>query len=131
MVSSRANRWRHVTAMITKMLWLVATVAVLLISLAIDDRSPGNDAHMFFGFSMIILTGPGGFAVALPATYVLEKLLPGISQFLKSQWGDGLFWAFMAIGGYLQWFVLVPLLIRKGWRLLHRAWNSGRRRARG
>jgi hypothetical protein len=90
--------------------WLVAWVAVLIISLS-QCHVQGIEALVFI--LMMILSFPLGYAalyfvaVALVSSYAQPAQMPA-SELLASG-----IWLFVGIAGYFQWFVLLPWILKR------------------
>jgi len=93
-----------------RLLWLGLCVAVLVWAL---NAAPATEAHVAHGWAMVVLTFPIGlfglFAVGA-AAYLSLTLL---SLELSGPSGLVLLWSVMTALGYIQWFVLVPEILRR------------------
>jgi hypothetical protein len=83
--------------------WLLACLAVLVFAYFHQGQS---EATQGFGIVMACLTFPLGAGAGMLAIASLGALYP--SGFA----GSALFWVISVIGGYLQWFVIVPRVFK-------------------
>ena len=104
-----------------RILWLLASLAVLAITLYTYDPATAKDADLILVYGMFALAFPSGFLVAAFVAllaYVEEKT--GVPM-INANYGRGtitLMWLCFVVAGYLQWFGLVPWLMEK-WRGRH------------
>jgi len=95
---------------IVKILWMILSVLVLLISLYSYDGSQNSDIGIFYSWSMLILSFPAGLIVS--ALYVV--MYDVFSIVIQTSYLSIIIdWSLFFILGYLQWFVLIPALIKK------------------
>ena len=98
---------------VTRAIWVVLTVAVLLVTLYGFDGKPNSDIGIFLAWSMLGLAFPSSLLVAL----VLSGLSIASENFFSviptSYPMLSLTWACFFAAGYWQWFVFVPWLWRK------------------
>lgn len=87
---------------VAQAIWISVCVAALVIY--IRTRSNATDADVFLGYAMIVLSFPSGSIV-----FGIQARLGSLANI---QVGSIWMWAEMLIIGYLQWFVLLPLVIR-------------------
>lgn len=84
-------------------LWVGACVAVLVFYLRTHANT--SDADIVLGYAMIALSFPASLA---------DIVIHGWIGVVTSRQDTGTVWAWveMFIVGYIQWFVLLPLIIR-------------------
>jgi hypothetical protein len=87
---------------VAQAIWVSVCVATLVIY--IRNRTNATDADVFLGYAMIALSFPSGSIV-----FAIQARLAGLANIQVGSIG---MWAEMLIIGYLQWFVLLPLVIR-------------------
>jgi hypothetical protein len=96
------NRIFGIAYWICQALWISLCVAVLVIY--IHTRANGTDADIFPGYAMIVLSFPVSF---------VDLYLHGWIEYLTNLRGGTIWmWVELFILGYIQWFVLLPLVIR-------------------
>lgn len=96
---------------VSRICWVTLSVVVILFTgylATLDHPDARRDAGIVFVIAMTVLTFPLGFVVMVlgPA---LSRLLPETSpqlQFLLS-------WALFMAAGYIQWWQIVPALLRR------------------
>lgn len=71
------------------------------------------DYEVFLIYGMTLLTFPIGLPMAFLIAAVQSLLPLSASGDLPSVWSLTLFWLLMLIAGYVQWFVILPKLIRR------------------
>jgi len=103
------RRWSTVA----KTLWITVSVIVLAVTI-FDSAAPGNrDNDIVMIWLMLLLSFPSAYAAAL-AMYEMSRLshgtLPGALGHYPAFLAN---WLAFFIVGYLQWFVLVPALVRR------------------
>ena len=112
----------------TRVVWLVASVAVLVITLWLYDPQTARDADVVLVYGMLALAFPAGFVVAaFVAVLAYAEEATGV-PLINANYGRGmigLMWFCFVVVGYLQWFRLLPWLMEK-WRTRH-ADPAGRR----
>lgn len=96
-------------------MYVVLTVAVLIVSLMNLGDDAGEATGTFLAYTMLILSFPLGlvvYAIFAVVLYVIHSntgaALPFGTAYVL------LFWSLIFLAGYVQWFVLLPLL--KKWR---------------
>lgn len=89
---------------IGKVLWVVATLCVLFVTLYAFDGDPNSDIWIFLTWLMLIFSFPAG---------LLASLLYSVLGVNFSYLSLALMWGGYFIIGYLQWFKLVPYLVGK------------------
>jgi hypothetical protein len=93
-----------------KMLWIGASVLVLLVTLYGFDGKPSSDIEVLLGWYMLSLSFPSGLLISLIAVVLNDVLSITI---VTSYFEIVLVWVGFYILGYLQWFKLLPYLITK------------------
>ena len=97
---------------IIKGTWVIACVAVLCVSLYYFRPGPKNDIEVFLIWSMIFLTFPTGYVVAVSFNLIAIFLMKFAGVTLQSSYFLILVnWSASFIAGYFQWFVLAPKLV--------------------
>lgn len=91
---------------IFKILWAFASLLILLATLYAFDGSKNSDVGIFFAWSMIFITFPGGLVV--PLMHVIHGIL--FAPMNMSYSFIFLNWVLFTCVGYVQWFVLCPRL---------------------
>lgn len=103
-------------AKILKVVWVLCSVVVLAVTLSSYAPGPASDAGIFLVYGMLILAFPGGFLVAglFALVVVLQEQLglPLLDVIDSNYIGFCVMWLAFFIVGYLQWFVLLPRLLR-------------------
>jgi hypothetical protein len=93
--------------------WVILCLFVLCISFYYSSDDPKNDIEIFLIWSMVALSFPSGFVVALVFTFLIILLGDSPNTMLDSAY---LFifvtWFAYFVVGYLQWFILVPKLVK-------------------
>ncbi len=106
---------------LSRMLWLLASVAVLAITLYTYDPVTAKDADLILVYGMLVLAFPSGFLVAaFIALLAYVEEITGV-PLLNANYGRGaitLIWLGFVVVGYLQWFRLSPCLVAI-WRARH------------
>ena len=103
-------------------LWLLACLATLVVMLARLGLYDGDRNALATLVPMYFLSLPLGHAgvlagIELKTALYLAGAAPGIRA-------EGLFlWFVLGVLGYVQWFLLLPLVARKCQRLLHCLFN--------
>lgn len=99
-----------------KILWLLASVAVLVITLYFFDPVTAKDADLILVYGMLALAFPSGFLVAaFIALLAYVEETTGVPM-VNANYGRGMItfmWLCFVVVGYLQWFGLVPWLMAK------------------
>lgn len=97
--------------------WALAVLYVLLAGIAASENFKNSEILQFYYLAIALITAPSGYILAAVGGLVWESmnwLREPLHQFMAS-------WVLMVIGGYLQWFVFLPLIIRKARGLFHRS----------
>lgn len=92
---------------IAKALWIVTSVAALLIAIFGFDGKPNSDIGVFLAWSMLALSFPSGLLVSLAHVVLYDGLSINIQTSYVSLSVDWLAWFLL---GYVQWFKLLPYL---------------------
>jgi hypothetical protein len=95
-------------------LWTLCAFLVLLVTLVAYDGTPNSDAEILLGYAMLALSFPSGLIIAI-AYGLLGRVIYAVSGhvFTTSYASIIVVWLIFSIAGYLQWFVLLPLLWRR------------------
>lgn len=91
-------------------MWVALTACVLVVALYGFDGKQNSDIGVFLAWMMVGLTAPLGLLVPLVHVCLYEAFLLSIPTSYLSLSLD---WLGFFVLGYLQWFKLVPLLIRR------------------
>ena len=102
--------WRLTRVALT-VLWATACIAVLV--WWFPNRN-AEEAHQALGWMMILLNLP----ISVLVTMVFGSLSFATHSWIGGDLGNhqlqtSLYWLSMVVGGILQWFWLVPMLLRK------------------
>jgi hypothetical protein len=99
-----------------KISWLLLAIIILVVVLAAYDGRPNSDIEQFLIGAMMVLSFPIGFVVA-GLFSGMYALLASCCEIAAKTSYTMLFveWLGFFAAGYLQWFVLLPWVIRK-WR---------------
>lgn len=100
--------------------WGLAVLYILLAGIANSENFKNSEILQFYYLAIALLTAPSGYLLAAVSGLVWESmnwLREPLHQFMAS-------WVLMVIGGYLQWFVFLPFVIRKARGLSHRSVGS-------
>jgi hypothetical protein len=109
------------SAKVLKVVWILCSVAVLVVTLVRYAPGPASDIGVFLVYGMLFLAFPISLLVAgLFALMALlqEQLKVPLLDLIGSNYvGFFVMWLAFFVAGYLQWFVLLPRLWRrwKGW----------------
>lgn len=94
-------------------LWLLAAVAMLLITLLRAEIWPNDRAALSTLVPLYFLSLPSGHLAVVALTKLKIELYVGSGQVL-SIFSEGLaLWTALAALGYLQWFVMLPWIARR------------------
>jgi hypothetical protein len=94
--------------------WSTAAVALLLLALYlfnVKDARPNSDAGVPMIYGMFLLSFPSGLGVMTLSSWLIIR--SGSEGAAESNSHLVQVWLVMAVAGYLQWFVLIPWLVRK------------------
>jgi len=98
--------------MVTRVLravWLLSTAGLLAFTLATWNQAENRDLDLFMTWGMIVAAFPSSFAVV----YICGALLMWAGTAIPTgRLGIALVWCVFFGAGYLQWFVLIPKLLR-------------------
>jgi hypothetical protein len=109
---------------LTKVAWLIAAATVYAATLAAFDGKPNSDAEDLLGWGMLVLSFPASILYAAAFSLMAEWLLSQFGTVVSTSYTSmTVSWMAMLALGYVQWFVLMPKLIRK--------WKAGRTSGRG
>lgn len=102
-----------------KIAWFVLCILVLMVTVYFADVESGRDIDVFLIWSMMVLSFPASWVIILLYAGVTYLLYSTFSVTLEAD-SDYMFysylfltWAAFFVVGYLQWFNLLPWLIRK------------------
>ncbi len=99
-----------------KLVWLGACVAVLYYSLSNPNFYTNGEFQTFFELKMIALTLPLGLLVPMflqSFFIVIDQIGTIVEAFISLRTSYAIFWLFMVIVGYFQWFFLHQNLFGK------------------
>lgn len=107
---------RHKFSRIAAALWLLASIAFLLLTLAQPDLYDNNHTARSVLVALYFLAFPLGHLAVIAASKI--KLWLYLSfNYSPDILPECLFlWTLMTLLGYLQWFVLLPWLSRLCWK---------------
>ena len=104
-------------AKVLKVVWVLCSVAVLVVTLVRYAPNTESDIGIFLVYGMLFLAFPVSLLVAgLFALLVLlqEQLGVPLLDLIGSNYVSfTVMWLTFVVAGYLQWFVLLPWLWRK------------------
>lgn len=110
------------TQRITKISWLILSIAIVAYALIlINPKQPraGEEIGMVIGYPMLILSFPSSFLI-IYLYYGIARLFDNFGWSILPHSGAisfyllyFIFWFGFFIGGYFQWFKLVPFLARR------------------
>ena len=104
---------RHPILRIVATAWLLASIVMLLVTLARPEIGLNDRAALSGLVPLYFLSLPFGH-LGLLALGKLKLELYVASQFVPSMFSEGLMlWAILTVLGYLQWFVLLPWVSRQ------------------
>lgn len=92
-----------------RIIWCCLNASVLLIAFSIvnpEHRDALRDAGSIIGYPMLVSTFPAGMALSVSMSYLID--LRPQSFYL----GNAYDWAVFFVPGYIQWFILLPMLVR-------------------
>lgn len=102
------------TIRIVKGLWIVGTITVLLVTLYAYDGKPNSDIEVLLAWAMIFLSFPSGLIFAGLFSLVADSLNRLFNIVIHTSYVSlVLSWMGFLLLGYLQWFKLIPWLVRK------------------
>lgn len=104
-------------AMALKIVWVICSVAVLVVTLARYAPGPSSDIGVFLAYGMLFLAFPVSLLIAgLLAFLALiqeQSGVPLLDLIGSNYLGFSVMWLVFFVAGYMQWFVLLPWLWRK------------------
>ena len=104
---------RHPAMRLTATAWLLASVLLLTFTLLRPDITGGSRSALVYLTPLYWLAFPLGH-VGVMAGIELRLRLYLELNFVPSVLAEGLYlWAALTVLGYVQWFVLVPILAQK------------------
>lgn len=116
---------RHPVLRIAAMLWLLAAVALLLVTLLRPEIQANERAGLSSLVPLYFLSLPLGHLGVLALGWLKVELYVSY-QFVPGLFAEGLMaWALLAVLGYAQWFVLVPWLAGQCRRLAGLPFRGG------
>jgi hypothetical protein len=99
---------------VQKIVWVLCSLAVLVVTFVRYEPSPSSDIGVFLVYGMLFLAFPVSLLVAgLFALLVLLQELSGVlllDLIVSNYAGFSVIWLTFFIAGYVQWFVLLPRL---------------------
>jgi len=102
---------------VLKIVWVLCSVAVLVVTLARYAPVPASDIGVFLAYGMLFLAFPISLLVAglfaLLALLQEELGVPLLDLIGSNYVGFSVMWLAFFVAGYVQWFVLLPWLWRK------------------
>lgn len=101
---------------IVRVAWIIAMTAVLILWLSAvrDLSSQHDDAHLYFVLILVVLSFPSGLAwVALANVTSYVAFSMGYRLELPPAAEISALWTGFLLVGYLQWFVLLPVVYRR------------------
>lgn len=102
---------------VLKMVWILCSVAVLVVTLARYAPGPASDIGVFLVYGMLFLAFPASLLVAglfALLAWLQDQLKVPLLDLIGSNYvGFSVMWLAFFVAGYLQWFVLVPWLWHK------------------
>ena len=103
--------------MILKIIWILASVFLLVVTLFRYTPDPANDIGIFLLYGMLFLSFPTSLLVAglLALISLLQDNLgvPLLDLISSNYAGYFLMWLLFFAAGYVQWFVLLPWFLKK------------------
>jgi hypothetical protein len=103
---------RHPFVRVMATLWLLAAVAMLLMTLLRPEIGPNDRSALSTLVPLYFLSLPSGHVAVLALTKLKIELYVGPGYAL-SIFSEGLaLWAGLTALGYLQWFVMLPWIAR-------------------
>ena len=104
---------RHPVIRLVASAWLLASVVTLTVTLLRPDIAGNDRAALVYLTPLYWLSFPLGHAGVLAGIWIRLELYLELN-FVPSILSEGLYlWAALTALGYLQWFVLLPLLAQK------------------
>ena len=104
---------RHPAMRLVATVWLLASVLMLTFTLLRPDISGNDRAALVYLTPLYWLSFPLGHVGVIGGIRIRLELFLEL-DFVPSILAEGLYlWAALTVLGYLQWFVLLPLVARK------------------
>jgi hypothetical protein len=94
-----------------KLIWLAASIGVLLITLYLFDPSTARDADLIMTYAMLALAFPSSVIVA-GAIALLANATPLVDAYY-GRFAILVIWMLFVAIGYVQWFIALPWVLRK------------------
>lgn len=111
---------RHPVVRVVAMLWLLAALAMLLVTLLRPEIGPNDRTALSTLVPLYFLSLPSGHAAVLALAKVKLELYLG-PGYVPSIVSEALvLWAALTALGYVQWFVALPWIARGARRLTDR-----------
>ena len=105
---------RHPAMRLVATLWLLASILMLTFTLLRPDISGNDRSALAFLTPLYWLSLPLGHAGVMAGIEIRLELYLRFNNYVPSILAEGLYlWAVLTVLGYLQWFVLLPLIARK------------------
>ena len=119
MTAREKRSYGRIAFLLVKWGWFLLCVALLGLTLAISGGTQDLEAYLVFAFfPMVYLTFPLGalfLLILVGITSAYESLVGELPRIDCFAYQHLFFWAVLFVGGYLQWFVLVPRAWRTSW----------------
>jgi hypothetical protein len=94
--------------------WIVLSVLLLLITLALFDGSPKSDVEILLGYGLLVLTFPIGLLLSIAEGFVGRAVFNLLGLTATTTYMSLVTtWLVYTVAGYVQWFVLLPWVIRR------------------
>lgn len=94
--------------------WIILSVLLLLITLALFDGSPKSDVDILLGYGLLILTFPIGLLLSIVDGFGGRAAFNLLGMTATTTYMSlATTWFVYTVAGYLQWFVLLPWVIRR------------------
>ncbi|MCP5326538.1 MAG: hypothetical protein H7A09_09485 [Oceanospirillaceae bacterium] len=92
-----------------KVIWFIGLLSILISGLYDEKKFYDGEAVILHYLQVMYLTAPLGYLFALIGGFALDYL-----QWLQNVHQDFIAsWLLMVAGGYIQWFIFIPIIIRK------------------
>jgi len=96
------------------MIWIALAIAVLLVTLYFFDGKSNSDVDVVLAYGMLILSFPVGLLIALIGGALGSVAFSAYGYVVPVSYVTIVIaWLVFLIGGYVQWFVFLPFLLRK------------------
>ena len=103
-------------------LWISLSLLLLFATVFLFDGSPKSDADVVLGYGLMVLSFPIGVLLAVLDGYLGRAAFSAFGLISTTTYASlTITWLVYTIIGYLQWFVLLPWMIRR--------WGGKERRA--